>query len=160
MFYAQLTSTLALTNGTGSATFTRATAAWDFNDEGKLYRVPSGAVRMRGYRPVINWFVSPNDIAGSASWIVGNVSKASAIGPDGSTSDGCLLTCTANAANSISQNYNSAKVGGNTRTYRFLYKPGTAGWVRVLFYAGSTDRVSLWFNATLPILPSRLQVPA
>ena len=46
-FYAPLRGSLALTNGTGSATFTRATAAWDFNDEGKLIKIPSGAVRMR-----------------------------------------------------------------------------------------------------------------
>jgi len=147
-FFWPLRGSLALQNGSGSPTFTRATAAWGFNETGKLYKVPDGAVRMRGYRPVINWFADPDNIAGSASWVTSNISKASATGPDGSTSDGCLLTCTANAANSISQNYNSATVGGNTRTYRFLYKPGTAGWVRVLFYAGSTDRVSLWFNAT------------
>lgn len=53
-FYAPLRGSLALTNGTGSATFTRATAAYEFNDEGKLIKLPSGAVRMRGYRAVIN----------------------------------------------------------------------------------------------------------
>lgn len=53
-FYAPLRGSLALTNGTGSATFTRATACWEFNHIGKLVSIPSGAARMRGYRPVIN----------------------------------------------------------------------------------------------------------
>ena len=108
------------------------------------------AVRMRGYRPVINWFTDPDNISGSASWVVSNVSKASAIGPDGSTSDGCLLTCTANAANSFNQAYNSATIGGDTRTYKFLYKPGTAAWIRVLYYdGGGTNRVTLWLTPQL-----------
>lgn len=147
-FYAPLRGSLALTKGTGSATFTRATAAWEFNELGKLYKVPSGAVRMRGYRPVVNWFADPDNISGSASWAVSNVSKASATGPDGAASDGCLITCTSNTSNNIRQLYTSGNLGGNTRTYRFLYKPGTAGWLRVIYYGGSTDRVSLWFNAT------------
>lgn len=53
-FYWPLRGSLALQNGSGSPTFTRATAAWGFNELGKMYKVPSGAVRMRGYRPVIN----------------------------------------------------------------------------------------------------------
>jgi len=151
-FYAPLRGSLALTNGTGSATFTRATACWEFNETGKLYRVPSGAVRMRGYRPVVNWVSSPDNISGSANWAVSNVLKASATGPDGVTSDGCLITCTANNSNHIRQSYTSESIGGNTRSYRFLYKPGTASWMRLLLFAGSTDRVSLWFNATTNVL--------
>ena len=147
-FFWPLRGSIALQNGSGSSTFTRATAKWMFNDEGRLIRLPSGAIEMRGYRPVINWFTDPNNISGSANWITSNVSKASATGPDGASSDGCLLTCTTNAANNLRQAYLPATIGGDTRTYRFLYKPGTAGWMRVLFYAGSTDRVTLWFNAT------------
>lgn len=52
--YWPLRGSLALQNGSGSPTFTRATAAWDFNHIGKLVSIPSGAVRMRGYRPVVN----------------------------------------------------------------------------------------------------------
>ena len=48
--YWPLRGSLALQAGSGSVTYTRATAAWEFNETGKLYRVPSGAVRMRGYR--------------------------------------------------------------------------------------------------------------
>ena len=53
-FYWPLRGSLALQSGSGSPTFTRATAAWDFNHIGKLVYIPSGAIRMRGYRPVIN----------------------------------------------------------------------------------------------------------
>ena len=146
--YWPLRGSLSLQNGGGTPTFTRATAAWGFNETGKLYKVPSGAVRMRGYRPVINWFVSPNDMVGSASWAVSNVTKSAATGPDGSSSDGCLITCTANNSNHFRQSYTSENLGGNTRTYRFLYKPGTAAWIRLLFYDGATNRVTIWFNAT------------
>ena len=150
--YWPLRGSLSLQNGSGTPTFTRATAAWGFNHIGKLVSIPSGAVRMRGYRPVINWFTSPDNISGSANWAVSNASKAPATGPDGSTSDGCLVTCTANAANHIRQGYTSENIGGNTRTGRFLYKPGTAAWMRLLLFAGSTDRVSLWFNATTNVI--------
>jgi len=147
-FYWPLRGSLELQNGSGTPTFTRATAAWGFNETGKLYKVPSGAVRMRGYRPVINWFADPDNISGSANWAVSNVSKASATGPDGVTSNGCLITCTANAANYIRQVYISSNIGGNTRTYRFLYKPGTASWMMVQYTDGGTYRVKLWFNAS------------
>ena len=60
-FYWPLRGSLALQNGSGSPTFTRATAAWGFNETGKLYKVPSGAVRMRGYRPVINQYSGNTD---------------------------------------------------------------------------------------------------
>lgn len=62
-FYWPLRGNLALQNGSGTPTFTRATAAWGFNETGKLYKVPSGAVRMRGYRPVINMLASPEALA-------------------------------------------------------------------------------------------------
>lgn len=89
-FYAPLRGSLALTNGTGSATFTRATTCWEFNDEGKLVSIPSGAVRMRGYRPVINRIASSvsfaawtSATAGSGS-VVGRTADYSAA-PDGTT---------------------------------------------------------------------------
>lgn len=148
-FYWPLRGSIALQNGSGTPTFTRATAKWMFNDEGRLIKLPSGAIEMRGYRPVVNWFLSPNDIAGSENWVVSNASKSTVTGPDGSASDGCLVTCTANNSNYIRQTYASVDLGGNTRTYKFLYKPGTASWVRILFYdGGGTNRITLWFNAT------------
>ena len=49
-FYAPLTHSLALTRGTGSATYTRATTAWEFDNEGKLITVPTGIPRFGGAR--------------------------------------------------------------------------------------------------------------
>ncbi len=49
-FYAPLTHSLTLTRGTGSATYTRATTAWEFDNEGKLVTVPSGIPRFGGAR--------------------------------------------------------------------------------------------------------------
>lgn len=148
-FYAPLRGSLALTNGTGSATFTRATACWEFNDEGKLVSIPSGAVRMRGYRPVVNWFVSPNDMVGSASWIVGNASKSAATGPDGVTSDGCLWTVTTGSGNNIRQSYTPSNIGGSGyKAIRIRYKPGTSQWVLVYVYLDGSNRILFWCNLT------------
>lgn len=82
-FYWPLRGSLALQNGSGSPTFTRATAAWDFNHIGKLVSVPSGAVRMRGYRPVTNRVASSEgafDSAIRASSSTGNVDVPSGKG--------------------------------------------------------------------------------
>lgn len=53
-FYAPLTNSLILTRGTGNPTYTRATASWAFDNEGKLIAVPSGAARFGGARMVRN----------------------------------------------------------------------------------------------------------
>ena len=76
-FYWPLRGDLALQNGSGSPTFTRATAAWEFNETGKLYRVPSWAVRMRGYRPVINYFSYSEDLV-NAVWTKTGISATAA----------------------------------------------------------------------------------
>lgn len=53
-FYAPLTNSLVLTRGTGNPTYTRATNAWEFDNEGKLISVPSTAARFGGARMVRN----------------------------------------------------------------------------------------------------------
>ena len=53
-FYAPLTSSLILTRGAGNPTYTRGTNAWEFDNEGKLILVPSGAARFGGARMVRN----------------------------------------------------------------------------------------------------------
>ena len=84
-FYWPLRGDLALQNGSGTPTFTRATAAWGFNETGKLYKIPSGAVRMRGYRPVINIAAQcspPSSENFSTGW--------AKVGVTTPTSNGCL----------------------------------------------------------------------
>jgi len=53
-FYAPLTHSLVLTRGTGDPTYTRATTAWEFGNDGYLKLVPSGAARFGGARLVYN----------------------------------------------------------------------------------------------------------
>ncbi len=67
-FYWPLRGSIAIQNGTGTPTFTRATNKWVFNDEGKVVKLPSGAIEMRGYRPVINAATQSENIA-AAAWV-------------------------------------------------------------------------------------------
>ena len=148
-FFWPLRGSLALQAGSGSVTYTRATAAWEFNELGKLYKVPSGAVRMRGYRPVVNWFISPENMAGSASWVADFSSKSSVIGPDGVVSDGCLWTVTTGPGNNIRQSYTPSNIGGSGyKAIRIRYKPGTSQWVRVFAYLDGSNRIFFWCNLT------------
>lgn len=62
-FYAPLTHTLALSNGTGSPTLTRATAMWVFDNEDKLVNVPASAAAFGGARRVRNMLTSPDVLA-------------------------------------------------------------------------------------------------
>lgn len=62
-FYWPLRGSIALQNGSGTPTFTRSTAKWMFNDEGNLIKLPSGAIEMRGYRPVVNMLASTEVLA-------------------------------------------------------------------------------------------------
>ena len=53
-FYAPLESSLILSKGTGNPTWSRATAAWRFNELGYLQSVPSGCAVFGGARLVRN----------------------------------------------------------------------------------------------------------
>lgn len=63
--YLPLKTTIVPTRGASTPTFTRATAAWDFDNEGKLnLNIPSGCPRFTGARLVRNLILSPsNDIS-------------------------------------------------------------------------------------------------
>lgn len=63
-FFLPLSDSIAPENGSGSATFTRATAAQIFDNDGKAIIVPSGAVRMGGWRMVRNLFGNSVDLTG------------------------------------------------------------------------------------------------
>lgn len=62
-FYAPLTHSLILTRGTGDPTFTRATSAWEFDNEGKLITVPSGGSRFGGARMVRNLLAATSTLS-------------------------------------------------------------------------------------------------
>lgn len=86
-FYWPLRGSLALQNGSGTPTFTRATAAWEFNHIGKLMSLPSGSVRMRGYRPVVN-------LVAASEGAFSNVLRASSAtgDPDVPAGKGCTTS--------------------------------------------------------------------
>jgi len=87
-FYWPLRGSIELQNGSGTPTFTRATAKWMFNDEGKLIKLPSGAIEMRGYRPVINQYSGNTDnLTGLSAGRITNIDSAAA-DPDGTNKAG------------------------------------------------------------------------
>lgn len=75
-FYGPTTHSLILTRGTGDPTFTRATSAWEFDNEGKLILVPSGAARFGGARMVKNHITGSSEDLSNAAWnVLGGASK-------------------------------------------------------------------------------------
>lgn len=87
-FYWPLRGSIALQNGSGTPTFTRATAKWMFNDEGNLVKLPPGAIEMRGYRPVINRHLGNTDnMSGLASARITLIDSATS-DADGTTKAG------------------------------------------------------------------------
>lgn len=153
IFNLPLDGDLNLVAGSGVVNFSRATNKWVRNEEGYIIRLPSMAIEMAGYRSSINWFLDPDNIASSVNWAVSNVSKTSVLGVDNISYDACLLTVTSVAGGVyVRQSYNSLNIGGNSRTYKFLYKPGTAQWVRILFYDGTANRVSMWINVSTHVV--------
>lgn len=74
--YIPLLNTLVPSRGTSAPTFTRATSAWVFDNEGKLRTVPSGCVRMQGARLVRNLTPKSSDFS-SAEWAVYDLTKVS-----------------------------------------------------------------------------------
>lgn len=75
--YLPLKSTIVPSKGTSTPTFTRATAAWSFDNEGKLnLNVPSGCVRFKGGRLVRNRAPASEDMQ-NVGWNKSNVSASS-----------------------------------------------------------------------------------
>jgi len=144
-FYLRPITSLILQNGSGNPALTRATAKTFFDNEGILKTVPAGGALFGGARSIRNVFSGSGDMYNSASWVTVNQSKAPALDPSGN-SGAVLCTVSSNATNSLQQAVTANTVAGNTRTLKLLYKPGTAAWQRMLLYAGSTDRVTVWFN--------------
>jgi hypothetical protein len=141
--YLPLTNTLVPTRGASTPTFTRATAAWDFDSEGKLnLNIPSGCPRFTGARLVRNRIV--NSDPSSASWTLTNCTVAQTTDPAGGSA-AAVVTVTASASNSIRPTSQYSFTGDNRAS--FYFKPGTADWCRLLIYDGSGNQARFWFNA-------------
>ena len=150
-FYAPLKTSLILQNGSGTATFTRATNRTVFDNEGILCTIPSDAPAFEGARLVRNFFTASGDLYNSSNWAVSNQSKAAASDPAGN-SGAVTCTVTANTPNYLRQSYSVSAMPGTDKTFQILYKPGTSQWIRIFFYGGGSDRVSVWFNATTHVI--------
>jgi hypothetical protein len=137
-----LKDSLVPTRGSSTPTFTRATAAWDFDNEGKLISVPSGCARFTGARFVWNRIV--NSDPSSASWTLSNCTVAQTTDPAGGNT-AAVVTVTASGTNSIRPTSQYSFTGDNRAS--FYFKPGTAEWCRFLIYDGSGNQARFWFNA-------------
>jgi hypothetical protein len=141
--YLPLKTTIVPTRGASTPTFTRATAAWDFDNEGKLnLNIPSGCPRFTGARLVRNRIV--NSDPSSASWTLSNCTVAQTTDPSGGNT-AAVVTVTAAASNSFRPTSQYSFTGDNIAS--FYFKPGTADWCRLLIYDGTGNQARVWFNA-------------
>lgn len=77
--FAPLKSSLVLSEGTGSPTFTRATKAWGFNELGYLEEIASGCAFFGGARLVRNTVRTTSEDFSNAAWIkFGSITTPSA----------------------------------------------------------------------------------
>jgi len=157
--YLPLKSTIVPTRGSSTPTFTRATAAWDFDNEGKLnLNIPSGCPRFTGARFVRNYMTS----TANPSWTYGAggnlaIVNNNVLGVDG-TMSGHTLTKTAGTsqwASTVSANIGAGKsalvsvwlkgsVGGESCILSDGWVTGapftiTTDWVRYEYLRTSTD---------------------
>jgi hypothetical protein len=78
-FLARLVSSLILDEGTGNPTWSRATAAWRFNENNHLRSVPSGCAVFGGARLVYNTVRTKSEDFSNAAWVkVGSITTPSA----------------------------------------------------------------------------------
>lgn len=116
-FYAPLTNTIVTGRGSSTPTFTRATTAWSFDNEGNLKTVPSGCVRMQGARLVRNLLSASEDL-NSASWTKANLTVTSGqVDPDGGTNAWKVEA----ASSAPITFYQGAPAGTNAKTYTYSF---------------------------------------
>jgi len=113
-----LTDTLVPARGTSAPTFTRATSAWVFDNEGKLnLNVPSGCARFTGARLVRNLLSASEDL-NSASWTKTNLTVTSGqADPDGGTSAWKVEA----ASSAPITFYQGSPAGTNAKTYTYSF---------------------------------------
>lgn len=116
-FYAPLTNTIVTGRGSSTPTFTRATTAWSFDNEGNLKTVPSGCVRMQGARLVRNLLSASEDL-NSASWTKANLTVTSGqVDPDGGTNAWKVEA----ASSAPITFYQGSPAGTNAKTYTYSF---------------------------------------
>ena len=135
--YLPLKTSIVPSRGSSTPTFTRATVAWSFDNEGKLnLNIPSGCVRFKGGRLVRNLLSASEDL-NSASWTKTNLTVTSGqADPDGGTS-AWKVEAASSAAITF---YQTAPTGTNakTYTYSFYVKKGSGALDANKFYLYDT----------------------
>lgn len=140
--YLPLKSTIVPSKGTSTPTFTRATAAWSFDNEGKLnLNIPSGCPRFTGARLVRNRIV--NSDPSSASWTLTNCTVAQTTDPLGGNT-AAVITISGASGGAIRPTSTYSFVGNNACS--FYFKPGTAAWARFMIYDGGVNQARVWVN--------------
>jgi hypothetical protein len=140
--YLPLQDILIPARGSSTPTFTRATAASFFDNEGKLNtNIPSNCARFTGARLVRNRIV--NSDPSSASWTLTNCTVAQTTDPDGGNT-AAVVTQTGAAGSNIRPTSTYSFVGDNVGS--FYFKPGTAAWARFMIYDGGSNQARVWVN--------------
>lgn len=125
-FYASLKTSLVPEVGTGGPTWSRATAAWRFNDIGVLRQIPSGCAEFGGARLVVNTVRTKSEDFSNAIY-----DKFGAI----TTPSANVVVC----ANATSQQFLACSTTGSTTNtgsvYLFGYRikriPGGADFIQM-----------------------------
>jgi len=138
--YLPLKTSIVPSRGSNTPTFTRATVAWSFDNEGKLnLNIPSGCVRFKGGRFVMNKVPKSSDFS-SAEWSTSNLTKVSTViaDPLGGTA-GCELS----SAGALLDHYIT---GGSVTSVS--YTSGTDNCFSCYAKAGSITKVQLTHTTT------------
>lgn len=132
---ANLTQGIGYARGSGVATFTRATSAWEFDNEGKLITVPSGAARFGGARMVRNLFTSTTESLADTSWNKKDVdiTSDSIVAPDGSMGMDLVIPNTTGTSHYINKSSAISAVAGNDYTVSFYAKASGYDIIQVSF---------------------------
>lgn len=139
---APLTHSLELSKGTGDPTFTRATYATVFDDQGKLLYVPSGVARFGGARLVRN--LVETDFT---SWIASNTTQTPGqLDPEGG-STAYLSTVGTSAVNYVRRQNIPLDINDGKVSAGFYFKKGTGVWYRLNMLDDLSGQFRVWFNA-------------
>ena len=137
--YLPLKSTIVPSKGTSTPTFTRATAAWSFDNEGKLnLNIPSGCARFKGGRLVRNRIGGTSEDFSSGTWLKKDTTITSDVvtAPDGSSGMDKLI---ANSNNTTHYLYKSSITvsGGDIYTVSVYVKAQEFSLFQLTFSGGN-----------------------
>lgn len=151
-----LTNSLIMGKGTGNPTFSRASAATVFDNEGKLITVPAGVARFQGARAVCNLLETTEaDLSG---WGLSRCTKAAGPDPFGG-SQGTVVTVSSSSSYTLL--HNTTPITHDTLyrrlvlNFKYINWPW---WFLSLWNNSPVDRARLWFNSQTGELGSNIDL--